>query len=481
MQPDIRHDTGAAAEPVGPWAWAPPVLTRTRQLAVAAVGGAVLAAVTAILVAARGELDVSTGLSLYLLVVVAVSALGGRLVGVAAAVVSPFLANWFLIEPYHTLRVAEAENLVELMVFVSVAVIVSAFVAVAARRAGEAEQARREAATLATLAGTGGPSGLPAITELLGRTFGLDGVAILRTGPDGTDAVAVHGEHPPIRRADGDVEEPLGPGVVLRVRGRVLTSDERRVLGAFIGRLRWGLEQHELARRAAEADAIARADELRTAILRSVSHDLRSPLAGIKASVSSLRQPDIDWPDDVRADFLGSIEAETDRLTAIVTNLLDMSRLQAGAVRPALRRVAIEEVVPAALHSIGAAAASVDLTLPSGLCDVLADPALLERVVANLVGNAVAWSPAGERVRVLAHRHDDQVQLHIVDHGPGIDPRERDVVRRPFHRHDDSSRHGVGLGLAIADGLTRSMGGELDLRDTPRGGLTAVVTLPAAP
>jgi len=238
------------------------------------------------------------------------------------------------------------------------------------------------------------------------------------------------------------------------------------------------LEQQRLAQVASEADALGQADELRTSILRAVSHDLRTPLASIKASASSLRQVDIDWPDEVRAEFLSSIEEETDRLTAIVTNLLDMSRLQAGVVRPVLRPVALEEVVPAALHSLGVRAVDVELILPPSLADVDADPALLERVVANLITNAVDWSPPNDHVRVLAHQRLHDIQLHVIDHGPGIRPRERATVLQPFHRVSDSERHGgVGLGLAIADGLTAAMGGRLELRDTARGGLTAVVTL----
>lgn len=477
----ISQRTADSAPRQQMWGWAPAVVTRRRQLVALAYGAVGLAVLTIGLVATRDITSVSTALALYLLAVVAIAAVGGRFPGVLAAIASPLLANWFLIEPYHTLRVNDGENAIELAVFVSVAVVVSSFVSVAAQRAIEAERARREAAALAALAGSGGPDALQSITDLLRDTFGLDGVAVLHEGGADTDVVATSGPDAPLASADGDFCEPIAPGVVVAARGRTLTADEHRVLRAFLLQLSKAIEQHHIASIAAEVDARGRADELRTAILRAVSHDLRSPLAAIKASVSSLRQRDVRWPDEVRDEFLASIEDETDRLTAIVTNLLDMSRLQAGVVRPVLRPVSLEEVVPAALHSLGDRAATVTLNLPAGIADVSADPALLERIVANLVTNAVDWSPPDDRVQVLAHQRSVDVQLYVIDHGPGIHPKDRSTVRRPFHRLLDSSVHGgVGLGLAIADGLTVAMGGTLDLRDTPRGGLTAVVTLPMA-
>jgi two-component system sensor histidine kinase KdpD len=455
--------------------------TLRRQLVGVAFGIAVFAALTGALVASRGHLSVSTALALYLLAVVTVTSLGGRLAGVLGAAASPFLANWFLIPPYHTLRISDPENLLELVVLVSVAVIVSGFVSVAARRAEEAAKARREAATLATLAGSGGPDPLQAITDHLRLSFDLDAVAIVEADGSGR-VVASAGQALPADLRDADVLETLGPGVVLAARGPALSADDHRVLRAFVQQLGRALEQDRLAAVAAEADALSRADELRTAILRAVSHDLRTPLATIKASVSSLRQGDVEWPVDVRDEFLASIEDETDRLTSIVANLLDLSRLQAGVLHPVLRPVSLEEVVPAAVQSLGRRAATVEIDLPADLDDVAVDPALLERVVANLVANAIAWSPAGTAVRVRAHTRGDSVQVHVIDHGPGIRPKDRAVVLQPFHRLDDTGNpSGIGLGLAIADGLTRAMSGRLELRDTPRGGLTAVVVLPVSP
>ncbi len=451
-----------------------------RQLVAGGVGAAGLAGLTAVLSANRGDVSVATSLSIYLLAVVAITAAGGALPGLCAAVAAPLLANWFLIPPYHTLRISDGDNVAELIVFLSVAGIVSAFVSIAARRAAEAERARREASSLAALTGSGHLELPDVVVEQLRRTFHLDGVAVLAPGDEPVQVLASAGDAP-TRTADADAVHPLASGFVLVTRGPALGADDHRVLRAFLAQLSRALEQQRLREIANVADALARADELRTAMLRAVSHDLRSPLASIKASVSSMRQPDIDWPEEARGDFLASIEAETDRLTSIVTNLLDLSRLEAGVLRPVLRSVSLEEVVPASLHAIGSTADHVEIELPVDLPEVQTDPVLLDRVVANLVGNALRWSPPQRRVRVQAHRRGSSVQLHVIDHGPGIPVTQRAVVVQPFHRLDDSGASGgLGLGLAIADRFVAAMGGTLELRDTPGGGLTAVVTLPMA-
>jgi len=460
---------------------APTVRSSPRRIAAGTGGAVLLAALTALFVSLRDDIDVSTALGIYLLVVVGIAALGGRLAGIVSAVAAPLIANWFLIEPYRTLRINDPENLTELLVFVTVALIVSTFVSVAAARAADAEQAREEATNLARLAGSGGPDALQVVVDHLCTTFSLDGVAVIEQIDGRSDLIVTSGSNPPTNPAEADFSEPISDSVVVAARGRALTVDEHRVMHVFFGQIAKLVEQHHVAELAAEAEAFARADELRTAILRAVSHDLRSPLAAIKASASSLRQSDVEWPEEIRNDFLASIEDETDRLTTIVSNLLDMGRLQAGAVRPAFRPVPLEEVLPAAVHSIGARGASVDLVIPGELPDALADPALLERVLANIIANAVEFSPHGERVRVSAVQYRRDLQIYVVDHGPGIRPADRATVLQPFHRLSDSqSSSGVGLGLAIADGLTTAMGGHLELRDTPNGGLTVMISLAMA-
>jgi two-component system, OmpR family, sensor histidine kinase KdpD len=461
----------------------PAALPPNRRLLgwlLAAVGLTVLSAV---LVHMRDHVRLPSILLLYLLLVVVVATVGGLAPALATALVGFLVVNRLFTPPIHTWTIAEAENLFALVVFLAVAIVVSALVAAAARRAAEAARAAAEAETLAGLAGTVvGPDPLPALVEHLRRAFGLSAAALLRDSGDGWVVEAAAGPDPPSTPDEADQSRPVGGDLVLALRGGDLAAEDLRVLNAFAAQLAAAIDRRRVGAQAAEAAALAEANELRSALLQAVSHDLRTPLAGIKASASSLRQPDIEWSDADRDEFLSTIEDETDRLTTLVGNLLDMSRIQAGAVAPATRRVGLEEVVPAALAGLGARASDVTVDVPESLPPVIADPALLERVVANLVENAVAHSPAGAPVRVEAGEVGGRVLIRVVDRGPGIPPDERERVFQPFQRMDDSPSHGagVGLGLAVARGFTVAMGGDLTIDDTPGGGATMVIELKAA-
>jgi two-component system sensor histidine kinase KdpD len=229
---------------------------------------------------------------------------------------------------------------------------------------------------------------------------------------------------------------------------------------------------------AAGAAELAEVNELRTAILAAVSHDLRTPLASIKASVSSLRQPDVPWSPRETAEFLATIEEEADRLNNLVGNLLDMSRLQTGALAMVRRPVGLDEVVPKALASLPDGGRGIEVDVSESLPRVAADAALLERAIANVAGNARSWSPPGEPVRILGTAAGGRVELRVVDHGPGIPTAERTRVFEPFQRlgdHPAAGSDGVGLGLAVARGFVEAMGGRLAIEETPGGGLTMVL------
>jgi two-component system sensor histidine kinase KdpD len=315
--------------------------------------------------------------------------------------------------------------------------------------------------------------------------FGQQAVAVLRLeGGQEWEVEASAGEPVPLRPDEATETLPLGDGTVLALVGPALAAEDRHLLSAFTAQLGAALTRRRLQEGAAQADRLARADELRAALLAAVSHDLRTPLASIKACVTSLLADDVDWTPEATTEFLATIDEETDRLTALVANLLDMSRLQAGALSLHRRPVGVEEIVPAALSSLGDRARGdvVEVGVAETLPRVDADPALLERVLANLIDNALAWSPPGVPVRVEAGGVAGAVHVRVVDRGPGIPPAERDRVFLPFQRLGDrSSGAGVGLGLAVARGFTVAMGGELTVEDTPGGGTTMVVVLPTSP
>ncbi len=462
----------------------PAALSPRRRWYGWALGAVGIPVLSAILVPLREDVSLPSVLLLFLLLVVSVATVGGLAPALVAALVGFLVVNRLFTPPIHEWTIAEAENLLALLVFLVVAGVVSALVAAAARRTAEARRAAAEASTLAGLAGTvASPDPLPVLIDHLRHTFGLGGAALLRKVDDAWQVEASSGIDVPLTPADADQVRPLAGDLVLALRGSDLAAEDRRVLNAFVAQLAAAIDRRRVGAQAAEAAALAEANELRSALLQAVSHDLRTPLSGIKASASSLRQPDIVWSDADRDEFLRTIEDETDRLTALVGNLLDMSRIQAGAVAPVPRPVGLEEVVPAAVAGLGPRGHAVAVDVPETLPPVAADPAMLERVVANLVENAVAHSPDGSPVRVEAGEVGGVVLIRVIDRGRGIDPAERERVFRPFQRMDDSPSHGagVGLGLAVARGFTRAMGGELTIDDTPGGGTTMVIELKVAP
>ncbi|MGH7644686.1 MAG: DUF4118 domain-containing protein, partial [Gemmatimonadales bacterium] len=329
-----------------------PTPTSRRRAAGLLVAAAGLPLLTALLSTQREHVGEPSVLLLYLSLSVAAAAVGGLWPGVLSAVGGFLLSNFFFISPIYTFTIAAPENVLSLIVFVVVAVVVSALVDLAARRTAEAARASAESAALTRLAGTllDSPDPLPRLVHDLRAAFGLDAVAILRAvGGDRWTVEASAGEPVPARPADGTDALELCPTITLVLAGPRTPADDRRVLAAFAAQLAVAVANRTLQAEAADATALARANRMRSALLAAVSHDLRTPLASIKASATSLLQPDVQWaPADVR-EFLEAIVGEVDRLNRLVGNLLDMSRLQAGALEVAKRPVGLEEVVPAAL------------------------------------------------------------------------------------------------------------------------------------
>ncbi|HTL85911.1 MAG TPA: ATP-binding protein [Acidimicrobiia bacterium] len=458
------------------------VSTRRRLAgwSVAVIG---LPLLTILLTHMRASVGLPSVLLLYLSLVVAVAAIGGTGPAIAAAVAAFLLANWYFTPPFHHWTVSKGENVVALSVFLGVAIVVSWFVDAAARRASEATRARTNAANMARMAATMGEADpLPALLAHLRSAFGLVAVALLVETDRSWRVVAADGDPIPSTPDRADIVEDVAPGTVLALAGGPVAAEEQAVLKAFAAQLGVVLEHTRLRAEAGRAEALAEANQLRSALLQAVSHDLRTPLASIKASASSLRQHDVEWSEQDVDDFLDTINDETDRLTKLVENLLSMSRINAGVLTPSLRIVALEEVVPAAISSLGSRASLVDVRLSETLPAVLADPALLERVLANIIENAVRASPPGQAVVVEGATRGDAVDVLVVDRGPGI-PRElRAQAFEPFQRLGDQQQGtGVGLGLAVARGFTSAMGGTLEIDDTPGGGTTMRVTLPIAP
>ncbi len=430
------------------------------------------------------HLGLANDMLLFLTVVVAAALLGGLLPALASAAVGSLLLNYFYTPPLHHWNIADPKNIVAIAIFVGVGVSVASVVDLAARRTHQAARLRAESEILSFLAGNvlRGETGLEELLERVRETFGMESAALLERESDvdpWTCAGRVGLGRPVERPEEADVDMPVGDHMALALTGRVLPAEDRRVLAAFAAQAAVVLDRRRLQEEADRSRTLAEGNRIRTALLAAVSHDLRTPLAGIKAAVSSLRSDDVAWSEEDQAELLAGIEEGADRLDHLVGNLLDMSRLQTGTVTPLIREIDLDEVVPMALG--GVPEGSAELDVPETLPMVAVDPGLLERSVANLVENAVKYSPAGKAVLVSASALADRVEVRVVDRGPGVPDEAKERIFEPFQRYGDAPRGaGVGLGLAVARGFAEAMGGTLNAEDTPGGGLTMVLTLRAA-
>ena len=454
------------ADPVG-------AISLRRRLAGTLLGLVSLPLLTVLLAAGRQHLNLADEVLAYLVAVVAITVIGGFWPAVLAAVAASLLLNWYFTEPLHTFSIQQPRELLALLLFVTVAVAVSSVVHLAARRAVQAELSRAEAASLLELAQTvlAGSDTPSAVLEHLTRTHG--GQAEL------TERVAGRWIRAASSAADDDLQAAsridIRHDLALRVSGQAATATSS-LIAAFAAQAAAALDRERLRTQAAQAEALAEGNRMRTALLAAVSHDLRTPLASIKASVSSLRQTDVTWSEADEADLLATIEQNADRLDALIGNLLDMSRLHTGSLRPFLRPIAIDEVAPVALHGLDDSPRLL-MAVPDGFPLVLADPGLLERVLANLFSNAVRHSPPSSPPELRAQLRGGTVALEVVDHGRGVPDDQKELIFEPFVRLGDRLP-GVGLGLAVAKGFAEAMGGAIDAVDTPGGGLTVRVMLP---
>jgi two-component system, OmpR family, sensor histidine kinase KdpD len=439
-------------------------------------------------------LDTGAESALFFVGVLTVGLLGGVAPAALSAVLSGLLLNYYLIAPRHSLTIAEPSSAVTELVLLLIAVAVAVLVDFAVNRAREARRASQEAELLTLFAGSVlGGADLETLLERVRETYSQRAVSMLREPSEEDRAngkkgyvVACVGKDPCVTVDSADTAIEVGDDEFwMLMAGRKLSARDRRVLTAVAKQAAGLVRQRELSEEASRTEAVVRADELRRSLLSAVSHDLRTPLAAAKVSVSSLRAEDVAFSPEDTAELLATIEESIDQLTALVGNLLDSSRLAAGVVRPDLHRVYLEETVQRALVSIGKGATgfyqpAIDrVKVDVGDAVVMADAGLLERVLANLIDNALRYAP-NSIVRVNAGQVGDRVLINVIDEGPGIPKGTEDQIFEAFQRlgdHDNTT--GVGLGMSVARGFVEAMGGTIAASDTPGGGLTVVVDLTA--
>jgi two-component system sensor histidine kinase KdpD len=468
---------------------------------------AVLAPVLTVLLASvRHQVNLTSDVIIFLAAVIAVAIAGGFIPALLEAIAGSMLLNYYFTPPVHHWTIAQGNNALALAIFVAVALVVSSIVDNAARRSQQAARANAESELLVTTAGSvlRGQQALAAVLSRVKEAFGMESVTLLERPSDPSAgqrsaggpwagsrrrpaagewiAVATAGDQPVRSPETADAEVPVTDRLTLALRGRPLPATDRRVLGAFAAYAATALEQERLSAAAEAARPIAEADRMRTALLAAVSHDLRTPLAAAKAAVTSLRATDVQWAPDDHDELLATADESLDRLAHLVDNLLDMSRLQAGALAVFPRPADLAEIVARSLDDLGPPGAAVVVAIAEDLPEVAVDPGILERVIANLTANALRYSPAGSPPALSGSALAGRVELRVIDRGPGIPAADWTRMFVPFQRLGDTDNTtGVGLGLALARGLTEAMGGTLEPEETPGGGLTMTLSLPAVP
>lgn len=519
------------------------VVTMNRRITRAhwmGYGGSAVAIVLASLgaEAARHLMGIVNISLIYLIVVVAVATIWGP----GPALLTSFLAaaalDLLFVPPFGTLAVAKPDDWLTLLFFLVIAVLTGRLAAGARERAEEARRRERATAVLYDLSTALIAEGdlaviLPQITRRVAATFALDSCHILLPDEDGHLGVvagfgpwddaggrgsqaivqhvlkdgrpaAVHeatpmsggrAVAPTLRRAVGApwaalylplIVAGLVVGVmrVARSRGSSFGEEEERLLTTFAHQAALAIDKANLAERARHAAALEEADRVKTALLSSVSHDLRSPLAAIKTAATGLLDPDADLAPGERAELLAAIDGETDRLTRLVADLLDLSRIQGGALRPRKEWADVAEIVLAVVDRLSARLVEhpIEVALPDDLPLLPLDYARVDQVLSNLVENAAAYAPAGTPIALSARADGNGVAIRVCDQGPGIPLRERERVFEPFYRGvtTEGLHPGSGLGLAICRGIVEAHGGWIRVEGAREPGTTVVVWLPGA-
>lgn len=451
-------------------------LTLRRQIAgfgLALVGGPLL---TWLLATLRSEDSITSDVLSYQLLVVVVALVGGIWPALFAALLSGLTLDYFFVEPLYTVTVDEPFHLLALVLYILNAVLVSYVVDQAARRSRAAQRAAAESELLATISGSvlRGQSALQALVSRTREAFSLTGVRLVA----GDTVLAREGEPTPDEQY---TSIPVGTRAVLELHGGDLRASERRLLAVIATQIDTVLEHSDLAETASELGPLAEADRVRTALLSAVSHDLRRPLAAATAAVTGLRSTEVSWSATDRDELLATAEESLGTLASLVTNLLDVSRVQAGVLGVSLQPIDAEDVILPALDELNLGPGEIELDLSAGLPPMSADPGLLQRVIVNILANATRFAPLGTRVRITTSIFGGSIEIRIIDHGPGIAPERREEIFLPFQRLGDTDNlTGLGLGLALSKGFMEGMGGSLEPESTPGGGLTMVIALTVA-
>jgi two-component system sensor histidine kinase KdpD len=514
-----------------------------RQVAVAAATVLLSLAATSLLIAGlHDRLGMTNVSAVYLLAVVIVAIRFGRVAGVATALGAFLLFDFLFVEPRYTFAVADAAEWLNLVLLLVVGVVVGQLAALQRTRADSAEVREREARVmfqvsraLATRSQT--EVALQSIVDTLRDATHVSRVRIVLGADSAAERVTTDTEpgasfprpagyfvlkrtaadeptrwirvRDPatraIRKSAGSDGHPVPDNEMWRVNieagGRALGAlwsvrprdarqpslEETRMFAAAADQIGQALEQDHLRAEATSAELARQSDALKTALLDSVSHDLRTPLASIRAAAGSLMDPDLPWTADERRESARTIDLEAERLNRLVTNLLDMSRIEAGGLRAEVEPYPLDELLHTALYRIRPVTAGRNITvaIPPDLPPVMVDPTFMDQILTNVIENAVKYIPPKAAIRITASRQDDRyARLVVEDGGPGVPPDALSRIFEKFYRvrrQGEGARRGTGVGLAVVRGLVQTMGGGISARRSQLGGLAIDINLPLAP
>jgi two-component system sensor histidine kinase KdpD len=458
-------------------------LDKATAVQAVVVLGFILPLVNMILARFRHSFNLTTNTLVLLIITLAIAIKAPIWLTTLGAIENFLFLNYLFTPPFHTLNISNKDDLLALLVFLAISVTASLILRKLEIRTAKLRQLSKEGLFLSNLAENiiRGHNSIPEILNNSRATFGLKEFAVVRKESADTsrDLTVIYGSIQTVSPEIADAEIVLNSEYSLLANPPIIEPELRNLVTTFGSQVLILLERQILEENEKELSEIRQADQMRVALLNAVSHDLRGPLASSKAAISSLLNNDVTWTKEDREELLHSASHSLDQLNHLIENLLDMSRLEAGAIFLNWRNVGVEDAVSGAIKSLKSPTDRIEISIDPELPPIKGDPILLERVIGNLLENALRFNPKDRTVTIAAFQIEDRIEIRVIDHGPGLPDKEKSKLFVPFQRLGDRDNStGVGLGLAIVKGFTELMNGRISLEETHLGGLTMVLSFP---
>ncbi len=457
--------------------------SRTSAVKTMAVLLVILPVVNLILVRFRHSFNLTTNTLILLIITLAIAIKSPIWLTTIGAIENFLFLNYFFTPPFHTLKISNKDDLIALLVYLATSITASFILNKLELRTTKLKRLSKEGLFLSSLAENiiRGHNSIDEILNNSKSTFGLKELVVARNDSSGVAPYmeVIYGTISTISQEIADSKIVLNAEYSLLANPAITDPELRNLVTTFGSQVLILLERQVLEENERELSEIRQADQMRVALLNAVSHDLRGPLASSKAAISSLLNGGISWTQEEQRELLNSANLSLDQLNHLIENLLDMSRLEAGAIFLNWRNVGVEDVVSGAIKSLKSQTDLIEISIDSELPPIKGDPILLERIIGNLLENALRFNPKGRPVTIAAFHVEERIEIRVIDHGPGISKREKANLFTPFQRLGDRDNStGVGLGLAIVKGFTELMNGSISMEETYKGGLTMVVSFP---